>query len=57
MDRIFMLMKIDLSPGGCLALPRVYIHVHDLIIQTPSALKPLGQSNPNFMRSIVRKGL
>ena len=36
----------------------VYIHVHayDHNIQRSSSLKPLGQSNPNFMWSIVRKG-
>ena len=44
------------SPGACLPLPRGYIHVHDHNIQTSSALKPLGQSKPNFMWSIVRKG-
>ena len=51
MDRIFMF----LSPGGCLPLPRGYIHVYDHNIQTSSPLKPLGQSKPNFIWSIVRK--
>ena len=43
-------------PRGCLPLPRSYIHVHDHHIQTSSAPKPLGQSKPNFMWSIVRRG-
>ena len=43
--------EINLSPEGCLPLPRGYIHVYDHNIQT-SPLKPLGQSK----RSIVRKG-
>ena len=42
-----------LGPGGCLPLPRGYIHVYDHNIQT-SSLKPLGQSKPNFMWSILR---
>ena len=37
-------------------LPRGYIHVYDHIIQTSSSLKLLGQSKPNFMWSILRKG-
>ena len=41
---------------GCLPLPHGYIHVHDHNIQTSSALKPLGQSNPNFMWRIIKKG-
>ena len=46
-----------LGPEGCLPLPRGYIHVHvyDHNIQTSSSLKPLGQSKPNFMWSILRK--
>ena len=54
-NRVFIFMKKK-SPGACLPLPRGYIHVHDHNIQTSSALKPLGQSKPNFMWSIVRKG-
>ena len=54
MDR-FMFMK-KMSSGGCLPLPRGYIHVYDRNIQTSSSLKWLGQSKPNFMWSIVRKG-
>ena len=47
--RRFMFMKIFLGPGGCLPLRQGYIHVYDQNIQTSSSLKPLGQSNPNFM--------
>ena len=43
-----------MSQGGCLPLPRG--HVYDHNIQTSSPLKPLGQSKPNFIWSIVRKG-
>ena len=44
MDRRFMLME-NFSPwGGCLPLPRGYIHVYDHNIQTSSSLKPLGQN-------------
>ena len=45
-----------LSLGCCLPLPQGYIHIHDQNIQTSSALKPLGQSKPNFMWKIVKKG-
>ena len=51
MDRRFMFMKIFLGPGGCLPLPRGYIHVYDHNVQI-SSLKLLGQSKPNFMWSI-----
>ena len=34
----------------------LYIHVQDHNIQTSSALKPHGQSKPNFMWKIVWKG-
>ena len=44
-----------LGPGGWLPLPWGYIHVYDHNIQTSSSLKPLGQSKPNFMWSILRK--
>ena len=44
-----------LGPGVCLPLPRGYIHVYDQNIQTSSSLKPLGQSKPNFMWSILRQ--
>ena len=55
MDRKFMFMKIFWGPGGCLPLPRGYIHAYDHNIQTSSSLKPLGQSKPNFTWSILRK--
>ena len=57
MDRRFMFMK-KMSTGDCLPLPmpRGYIHVYDHNVQTSSSLKPLGQSKPNFMWSIGRKG-
>ena len=47
----------NISPGGCLSIhvPRGYIHVYDHTIQT-SSLKPLGQSKPNSMWNIERKG-
>ena len=45
-----------LGPGSCLPLPRDHIHVYDQNIRTSSSLKPLGQSKPNFMWSILRKG-
>ena len=52
-------LKIDDSekiwtPGVCLPPPRGNIHVYYRDIQR-SSLKPLGQSKPNFMWSIVRK--
>ena len=55
MDRRFMFTK-KMSSGGCLPLPRGYIHAYDHNIQTSSSQKPLSQSKPNFMWSIVRKG-
>ena len=55
-DRTFMCLKTNLSPGGWLPLPRGYIHIYDHNIQTSSPLKLLGQSKPNFIFSIVRKG-
>ena len=56
-DRTFVLMT-NWSPGDCLPLPRHYIrvHVYDHNIQT-SSLRLLGQSKPNFMWSMVRKGI
>ena len=44
------------APGGCLPLPRGYIHVYDQNIQTSSFWKRLGQTKPNFMWSKIRKG-
>ena len=58
MDRRFEKKK-DMKKnvlGGCLPLSLDYIHVYDHNIQTSPSLKPLGQSKPNFMWSIVRKG-
>ena len=49
MDRRFMFMEKLSAPAPG------YIHVYDHNIQT-SSLKPLGQSKPNSMWSIVRKG-
>ena len=54
MDKIYVYENI-LGLGGCLPLPWGYIHVYDHNIQTSSSLKPLGQSKPNFMWSILRK--
>ena len=55
MDRKFMFMENNLTPGGCLPLPWGYIHVYDHNIQTSTSLKPLCQLKPNFMWSIVRE--
>ena len=38
-----------MTPGGCLPLPRDYIHVLNHYFQTSSSLKPLGQSMPNHV--------
>ena len=54
MDRIFMFKKIFWAQRVVCPCPRGYIHVYDHNIQT-SSLKPLGQSKPNFMWSILRK--
>ena len=51
----FYVYEKNLYPVGCLPLQWGYIHVYDHNIQT-SSLKLLGQSKPNFMWSIVRKG-
>ena len=48
-------MKKTLTPGGCLPLPRGYIHVYYHHFQISSRLKSLGQSKPNFMWSLFRK--
>ena len=45
-----------LTPGGCLPLPRGYMHVYDHHFQRSSSLKPLGQSKPNVMWSLLGKG-
>ena len=46
------------DPGGCLPLPWGYIHTHvyDHHFQKSSSLKPLGQSLPNFVWSLLGKG-
>ena len=44
------------KPGGYLPLPRGYIHVYDHYFQTSSSVKPLGQSTPNFIWSLLGKG-
>ena len=54
MDRRFMFMKIFCAQGGCLSMSQDYIYVYDNYIQTH--LKPLGQSKPKFMWSIVGIG-
>ena len=55
MDRGFMFMKIFWAQRVVCPCPgAIYIHVYDHSIQT-SSLKPLGQSKPNFMWSILRK--
>ena len=58
MDLILMILKkighqgsVCPHPGGTC----IFIHVYYSDIQRSSSLKLLGQSKPNFMRSIVRK--
>ena len=46
MDRKYMFMEKNLTPGGCLPLPWGYIHVYDHNIQTSTSLKP--QCSPNL---------
>ena len=55
MDRRLMLME-NFSPWGGLPLPRGYIHVYFHNNETSSPLKPLGQSKPNFIWSILGRG-
>ena len=54
-ERIYVYENI-LGPGGCLPLPRGYLHVYDQNIQPSSFWKPLGQSKPYFMWSKILKG-
>ena len=55
MDIILMFME-KMSSGDCLPRPwAINMYNYDHNIQTSSSLKPLGQSKPNFMWSIVRK--
>ena len=56
MDRQIMFMKINCPQGVVCTYPEFYIYAYDHNIQTPSTLKPLGQSKPNFMWNTVRKG-
>ena len=51
-----MILKKNWTPGAHLPQPRGIIHVYYHNIQTSSSLKLLGQSKPNFMRSIYRMG-
>ena len=55
MDLRLMIPKKFGPPGVCLPPPRGNIHVYYSDIERSSSLKLLGQSKPNFMRSIVRK--
>ena len=57
MDRKFMFMEKNLTPGGCLPLPRGYIHVYDHNIQTSTSNKSqtlsgalLGRGNENLYK-------
>ena len=50
-DRRFMFLNKYLTPWDCL----VYLHLHDHYFQTSSSLKPLSQSEPNFMWSLLEK--
>ena len=45
------------GPKGllCTHPEAIYIHAYNHNIQTSSLLKPLGQSNPNFIGSILTK--
>ena len=42
--------------GGCLPLPRGYIHAYDHFLKQNSSLKPLGQSKPNLIWSVLGEG-
>ena len=53
--RLMILKKFGPQGSVCLPPPRGNIHVYYSDIQRSSPLKLLGQSKPNFMRSIVRK--
>ena len=54
MDRIFNVYE-KVCPQGVVCPCPGAIYVYDRNIQTSSSLKRLGQSEPNFMWSIVRK--
>ena len=54
---IYVYEKNFVTRGLSSSAPGLYtctVYYHN--IQTSSSLKPLGQSKPNFMWSIVRKG-
>ena len=53
-NRRFIVLKTN-DTGGCLPMPPGYIHVYYHYFQTPSSLKPHGQSKPNFMWGLVVK--
>ena len=55
MDLRLMILKKNGPQGGLSAPSRGNIHAYYSDIQRSSSLKLLGQSKPNFMRSIVRK--
>ena len=56
MDRKFMFMKLFWAQGViCICPGAIIAHLYDHNIQASSSLKPLGQSKPNFMWSILRK--
>ena len=59
MDRRCMILK-NWTPGADLPPPRGNIHAYDHAyyhsIQRSDSLKPFGQSKPNVMWSILRKG-
>ena len=57
MDRIFVVMKKVCPQGVVCPCPRaIYMYMTMIFKHNLSSLKPLGQSRPNFMWSIVRKG-
>ena len=49
-------MGKNVSRGLSAPAPGLYIHVYYHNIQISSSLKPFGQSKPNVMWSILRKG-
>ena len=55
-DCRFMILKKKMDPRGRSAPTRGNIHIYYHYIQRSSSLKPLGQSKPNFIWIILRKG-
>ena len=51
-----MYMGKNVPRGLSAPAPGLYIHVYYHNIQISSSLKPFGQSKPNVMWSILRKG-